>query len=449
MKRMSVGILLFLLAAALVFSGGSSQKKSDVPEGRVEITYMGWGNNVEQSVNKKIIDTFNKSQNKVWATYVVVPYGDYVTKVNAMASSGSLPDTGMMVEDTVMRWAANGMFLDVSDLFAQGEEAIDAVKFTYNGKTVAYSLANEAIILYYNRALFDKAGLPYPPSRAEDAWAWNQFVDVAKKLTKDNNGRTPNDRGFDKENIASYGIAFNFSTWFWPTMMVSNGGGLVSQDRKTLLINSPESIEAVQALADLYLVHNCGPNPASGLGGDAAMSMLSGQVAMAIDGQWAIGNSYAPAAREGALDYSVAVLPKFKKPVTTNTGGPAVIFNTTKHPQEAKEFLRNLYDPEKNLQFITSGIWQPVRKSWYLEEDKIKTWADHQFRPPLEDYRNAVINYSLNNIDQNPFFYLSCWQEFSELLGPAMSPVWQGRRSAKDVLNALYPELKQIFDNRK
>ncbi|MDR3174506.1 MAG: sugar ABC transporter substrate-binding protein [Treponema sp.] len=445
MKNVVCVSLLFIICVSAVSAGGRTQSK--VPAGRIEVTYIGWGNEVEQETVQKTLDAFNSSQSRIWATYIPTPE-DYMTKLNTMASSNSLPDAGMLGEDQVLRWAANDMLLDISNMFKAGEDQpLGTSTFLYQGKPVAYSLANETMLLYFNKDIFDKAGIPYPPQRAENAWTWNQFVDAAKKLTKDANGRSPGDNGFNPENIVTYGAAFNYGAGFWPIFGKSNGGGWISDDGKQLLINSPETIEAAQAVADLYLKHHCVPNPTTGLG-DGAIAMLSGQVAMAVDGQWAIGLNYANAMKEG-LNYSVAVLPKFKVPVTCNTGGPAVVFKSSKHPAEAMEMVKQFYDPVKNKLFVQSGIWMPVLKSWYENEEHIRFWADHPDRPPLEEYRHAVINYTKNNLVQTPYFYLSTWSEFNDLLTPAMDPVWAGSKTAKEALNEVYPKLKEVFDRRK
>ena len=433
--------LVLILGTAFIFAGG---QKSTVPAGRVGVTYMGWGNEVEQQVVQTTLDTFNNSQTRIWATYIPTPE-DYMTKLNTMAASNSLPDAAMLGEDQVLRWAANNMLLDVSDLFtSQEEQPLPFIRFVYQGRTVAYSLANETMLLYYNRDLFEKAGLPYPPAKAENAWTWAQYVDVAKKLTKDSSGKTPYDAGFNSENIVTYGTTFGYGAGFWPIMGKSNGGGWFSDDGKTLLINRPETIEAAQAIADLHLKDFVAPNPATGLG-DAAIAMLSGQVAMVIDGQWAIGLNYLNATKEG-LRYGVAVLPKFKTAVTCNTGGPAVVFRSSKNPNEAKEMVKQFYDPEKNLLFIQTGIWMPIRLSWYQNEQHIRTWADHPNRPPVEEYKEAVINYTLNNLVQTPYFYFPGWSEFNDLLNPAMDPVWQGTQTARQALDAVYPALKEVVD---
>jgi multiple sugar transport system substrate-binding protein len=152
----------------LFFAGG--KKQNAVPPGRTEVFYMGWGNEVEQDVVQKTIDIFNSSQDKIWGTYIPTPE-DYMTKLNTMVSSNSLPDAAMLGEDQVLRWATNDMLLDLSSMFGpDDDQPLAASTFTYQEKPVAYFLANEIWLLYFNKDIFDKAGIPYPPQKAENAW---------------------------------------------------------------------------------------------------------------------------------------------------------------------------------------------------------------------------------------------------------------------------------------
>jgi len=98
-----------------------------------------------------------------------------------------------------------------------------------------------------------------------------------------------------------------------PIAAVSNGGGLMSPDGKQLLIGKTESIEAMQAVADLYVKNHVAPSRSD----LAAMStldvnLLTGKVAMATGGQWNIGVTLANSVKDG-LDCGVGVLPKFKR----------------------------------------------------------------------------------------------------------------------------------------
>ena len=84
------------------------------------------------------------------------------------------------------------------------------------------------MILYYNKSLFDEAGVDYPPSKAAEAWTWDEFVAAARQLTVDRNGNNAASDAFDPEQIDVFGISF--PTWWggYLPMIYSNGGQLAS-----------------------------------------------------------------------------------------------------------------------------------------------------------------------------------------------------------------------------
>jgi len=263
-KILALSLSVLLMTSVLSGCGSKPTTGTSASKAKQEITYMAWYNNeTGPAGTQKALDKFNSSQDKITVKLVSVPYADYVTKLNTMASSNNLPDSGMMVESQVIKWAVNGKLLDISNMYTGNDAPLDSLAFKYKGKAVAYSCANEVLLLYYNKDLFDKAGVAYPPASADQAWTWQQFVDASKKLTKDKNGKTPNDSGFDAKNIVTYGCNFNTISWMWPVLAMSNGGGLVSQDGKELLLGKPETIEAAQAIADLNLKDHVAPAPAT------------------------------------------------------------------------------------------------------------------------------------------------------------------------------------------
>ena len=178
-KRLTV---TFLLIVILVFSAFAAQQKT-------EITYMAWYNTTQSEAAdiQKTLDKFNAEQDEIHVSLITVSRADYETKLNTMAAAKQLPDTCMMAEPMTLRYAAAGLLADVSDMYDPEEAPLESLAFTYRGKTVAYSCANEVLLIFYNKKIFDEAGIPYPPAKAEEAWTWDEFVEVAKKLTKDAN----------------------------------------------------------------------------------------------------------------------------------------------------------------------------------------------------------------------------------------------------------------------
>lgn len=462
-KFKGLSLILCLAVVGSLFAGCTGRKDAAkpaqtsavataaAPAKNVEITYMNWGNKDEQVQTQKTLDAFNASQKGITVKQIPIPYDQYVTKLNTLAASNNLPDTAIMMESQVLKWAENKMLLDVSNLFSGNAAPLDSLAFkSPDGKVVAYSAANEVLVLYYSKPMFDKAGIAYPPAKADQAWTWQQFVDTAKKLTKDKNGKTPNDSGFDSKNIVTYGCNVPTATWEWNVFALSNGGGIVSTDGKKLLFGANETIEAAQAIADLNLKEHVAPSPAAlKTFPTLDTTLLSGQVAMAVSGQWEIGTSLANSLDKG-LKYGVGVLPKFKQAVTLNTGGPNVIFNTTKNPEQAKEFMRFFFKEDNNMGLIQGGTWMPVSKQWYTDETLIKKWADNKTHPELPQYKTAVIDYAMKNALQVPWYYCLPYSRMEDIVTAGMDPVWAGTKTAKEAIEKdIMPKIQPIFDSGK
>ncbi len=399
------------------------------------------------------MDRFNASQDKVHATLIIIPRDGYETKVNTMAAGKQLPDCTELSEAMALEFASAGLLADVSSMYPADNAPLKSLAFTFKGKPVGYSSGNEVLLLYYNKKIFDAAKLPYPPASADKAWTWQQYVDVAKKLTKDKNGKTADQAGFDPKNIVQYGTDFDRTWWMWPIAAVSNGGGLMSPDGQQLLIGKPESTDAMQAVADLYVKNHVAPSRSD----LAAMStldvnLLTGKVAMATGGQWNIGITLKNSVPDG-LDYGVGVLPKFKKAVTYNTGAPYGIFSTTKNLSAAMTFIRWWADEQNQWPVILNGTLMPVMAKWYSNEANMRQWADPAVtktaRPPFAMYKTAVIDYAMNNAVQVPWYYFNGYTGLNDILESGIDNVWNGKQTAKDYIAQIMPQLQKYFDDHK
>jgi multiple sugar transport system substrate-binding protein len=444
-------ILSGLAMALLVSAAGCNTKDDDASDKKITLVYTDWANNEEAKSYRKTLDRFEELHPNIKVDYQNIPYNDYGAKLSALAASNTLPDIGNLLEAQALKWAESDKLLDLSPFYKDGSISpkMESNKFvTPDGKLVGYSISNEIIIIHYNKDLFDEAKVPYPPAEVEKAWTWDQFVEVAKKLTKDKNGKHPGEAGFDEKNISQYGVKVSTSAdFFWTPFAISNGGGEVSQDGKQLLLDKPETIEAVQKIADLALVEHVSPLPAqsSGLPGDVGQMLLSKKVAMVTSGQWELVNIN-PQLSKG-LKNGVGVLPVFKKPATTNTGTPVVIFNTTKHVKETIELYKYIMDPNNSQANFDSGVWMPTETSWYTDEALIKKWTASPVHPP--EYRTAVVDYALKATYPTPWFFLPTYSRISDVLNPAMDAVWSGSKTAEQAIKELMPKIKPIFESGK
>jgi len=410
---------------------------------KVKITYSMWGSAEEGKTVQATADKFNASQDRIEVEVVAIPWESYMTKLNTQATGGQLPDTGMLKEDGVIQWSTEGMLNDVSSMYEGSDsKPLDSLAYKYQGKTVAYAAANEILLLYYNKDMFDKAGVPYPPSALDQAWTWDEFVATAKKLTIDKNGKHPGEDGFDPEGIVQFGASVENLPWQLETWALSNGGGYYSADGTEVRIGEDASIEAIQKVADLYLKDHVAPLSVGQTDDGIQRTIIAGTVAMATNGQWNVGTSLNVAKEEG-LNYGVAVLPYMKDKVTLSTGGANVVFSQTKHPEEAMEWLKWYNSEENNWGLISSGIWMPTLEKWYTDEALTRKWVENPNFPPYDEYKSAVVDYARSTAAKPAaWFYTNNTTEFNTLLGSILGDVWTGKTTAKDAISKNLEALK-------
>jgi len=448
MKKIAVlSVTLLLAGSLLVFAAGSKQQSSGSPAsgGKVQITYTFWGTPDEAKEVQKVADKFASEQDKIQVTVMQIPHDTYDEKLNTMAIAGQLPDCGIMSEAGTLQYATNGYLADISGMYAPGEpKPLDSLAFKGpDGKTVAYSTANEILLLYYNKDMFDKAGVPYPPATADKAWTWDEFVAAAKKLTFDASGKTPNDAGFNPNSIVQYGAMVENLTWQLEVWTLSNGSGFYDPTGKQITINSDASIEAIQKVADLYLKDKVAPLSAGLTDDGIQRSIIAGTVAMATGGAWNVGTCLATARDQQGLNYGVAVLPKMKQLVTINTGGPNVVFSQSKNQKEAMEFLKWYAKEDNSWSLIQSGIWMPTLSSYYTDDTLTRKWVNNPNFPPYDQFKTAVVDFAKNYAKPTSWYYTNNTVDFNNLLSSILGDVWTGAKTARDVITSNLPALQR------
>ncbi|OXS59288.1 ABC transporter substrate-binding protein [Cohnella sp. CIP 111063] len=427
-------------------TGGESSKapeNTSSPTKKVKITYSMWGSAEEGNTTQAVADKFNASQDRIEVEVMAIPWENYMTKLNTLATANQLPDTGMLREDGVIQWSSQGMLNDVGSMYEGSDsKPLDSLAYKYQGKTVAYAAANEILLLYYNKDMFDKAGVPYPPSALDQAWTWDEFVAAAKKLTIDKNGKHPGEDGFDSQSIVQYGASVENLPWQLETWAISNGGGFYNNDGTEVRIGENASVEAIQKVADLYLKDHVAPLSVGQTDDGIQRTVIAGTVAMATNGQWNVGTSLNTAKEQG-LNYGVAVLPYMNEKVTLNTGGANVVFSQTKHPEEAMEWLKWYTSEENNWGLISSGIWMPVLEKWYTDETLTRKWVENPNFPPYDEYKSAVVDYAQSSAARPAsWFYTNHTTEFNTLLGSILGDVWTGKTTAADAISKNLEALK-------
>jgi len=439
-RRVKLMLSLTLICLLCVAAVANAQQK-------VKLKYTYWGSPLERDAQAEMLKAFMQAYPHIEVEGIYIP-SDYVTKITAMIAAGEAPDVGQLDEGLALQWAEEGAVLDITPFIEKDPEVsfesrLPMTWYRYAGgqKTIGTNLAVEVMVLWYNKDIFDKAGVPYPPSKPGE-WTWEEFVETAKALTVDRNGRHPGDPGFDPNRIQTYGVAFG--TWWAPVLpfVWSNGGDWFDESGREVLIDQPESVEALQNLADLIYKHHVAPTPTQMESLPAFNVLLQTQrVAMVIDGQWSLLDL-----AKSRFKLGVAPLPTYKQPVALELGAPNVIFAQTKHPEEAWLLYKWSTTASSVMPLIQQGLWMPLQTEYYTDPEKMDEWLTEGVHPP--EYKEAVIDYLLHYGRPSPVYYLRNWTEISRTISQGLSNFWLGRESAADATRRVAEEVRPLMQGR-
>jgi multiple sugar transport system substrate-binding protein len=220
-------LLSLLIIASMVLSacgGGAADAPAEeaAPAEKVQIRWfvgLGTGTDPGQvTTQEEVVADFNASQDKIELVLEVVPYDSARDTLSTQIASGAGPDIVGPVG-----WGGSndfyGQWLDITPYMGSFDLSVfdpALVKFyqTEEGQ-VGLPFAVFPGAMYFQPAMFDEAGLNYPPQvygekyvfpdGREADWNWETITEVARLLTVDVNGLNSTEEGFDSTQMVQVG----------------------------------------------------------------------------------------------------------------------------------------------------------------------------------------------------------------------------------------------------
>lgn len=392
---------LFFLAVlcSLIIAGCGG--KDEVASGKKQIKLVHFYID-QKELWKSLADEFEKAHPDIDVIVEAIPFGLYTTKIQSAAATGSALGDVVLIDD----WFAQELFkrdytIALDDRFKRDLKESDFFTqfFTVwrkgnqpSSQLMAMPACGGVTTLFYNKDLFDAAGIRYPDS----TWTYDTLLSVAKRLTKG--------EGADKVwgFISDHGNSTGSDTYIY-----SNGGSILSPDLSRSTLLEPQSITAVQSYVDLVRTHGVMPvpDPSQSLG----QKFMQGKVAMMLN--------FDVAKQElarASFKWDIAVPPRGAAGVMSRQNGQAFgIAQTCKEQDAAWELIKYIVTlPSKkgvNELFSTAmPLYKPLAESpEYLEglpkcnrrallainNGKVfnlitpgwQEWRDHAFIPGMQE----------------------------------------------------------------
>lgn len=282
MKKVLAAALSLACASTLFAATAVTASAADKKE---VVIWDYFETDAQKQMMQSLIDGFNASQDEYEASHVYVPFADYEKQLTLGIASGELPDLVILDGCGMASFIQLGLFGDISDADINWDEYMEGPMEStmLDGKHYGIPFATNCTALYYNKDLFDAAGIDYP----DENTTWDEFHEMAKALTKDGvsgfgNAATNTDEG-----------TFQCLQWLYTA-----GGSYTDIE---------DGVDAYKLMQEMIEDGSWTKECVNWTQSDVNNNFMAGNLAMQQNGPWQIPGIEANAPD---LNYGVTVLPK-------------------------------------------------------------------------------------------------------------------------------------------
>jgi multiple sugar transport system substrate-binding protein len=389
-------------AAASTTPGASEPAASGGYSGPpVTIEYAIWGDPAEINSQKAVVEGFTAANPSITVDVTVADWDSYWDKLQTGLAGGAAPDVFAMDGPLGPDYQIREVLLDLSpyieaDGYDLGQLDDNAVKDFTTKDGVVFGLPRDlnVIALFYNRDMFDAAGVAYP----DDTWTWDKLVEVGKQLTIDTDG----DGTIDQWGIYTETTDMENA---WSSFVWQAGGDILTEDGTRSALDRPESAAGIQFLQDLIWKEKVVPDPA--IFAETGDAFEQGVAAMEINGSWLV-----PTHEAAGINLGIAPLPAGPagKATSVNPTG-AVVYANTDAPEASWLLAKYLASPEAQEKIMALKASVPVNKqilatSYPASFDGAQVFADSlafaHLKPAFVGY-NEFTTILQTELDENVF----------------------------------------------
>lgn len=387
-------------------SGNAQPQAESAANEKVKLTFYSYNLAIASQIEgtEKLISEFEAAYPHIDIEAVPVASTDINAKVQADIVAGTAPDIAQLVFDGLDFAVNNFNAKPLEDIVSAEQLAADFEGFSpnglrlgqLNGKTYGLPFTFSTPVLFYNAKLFEEAGLD--PNRPPATWA------EAKEYGLQIAGNTA------ASGMHVGGAAGN--DWIVQGLIGSNGGKVLSDDRKTIMFGEDEAIGAVAMWQDL--IHS-GANSKMN-DGEAIEAFSQGKIGMLLFTS-ALQSAFVAASEAGGWELKAAKMPAFEgKPTApVNSGSALFILSDDEAKQKAAyEFLK-FATSERGYTIITSELgYLPLRPAIVEDPQYLKEWVEQNplVQPNLEQ---------LEHLQQWVSFPGPNWKQIENILLDAVS----------------------------
>ena len=276
--RLDILARFFFLLFIILFSSAGSSLASPP---QITLRVANWAGAQELKLERRIVAEFMKSHPNIRVQVETIP-SDYKEKILTEIAAGSPPDVFLLDATIIPAFLNQNLLVDLMPFVKKYR--VDLSTYFPNVLSIAkrdsalFALPKDftPMVMYYNKRLFDRAGIPYPSRN----WTWQDYLHISQQLTRD----------FDGDGrIDQFGTTFSDRLYLWIPWVWSHESDVLSPDgtRATGYFNSPKTEGTLQFLINLRTRYKVAPfgEYLSAVGGTGEL-FYTGRIAMTESGHW-------------------------------------------------------------------------------------------------------------------------------------------------------------------
>jgi len=414
----------FLVACAPVTApaaGGSAVAAASTP-----LIYWNYMTDMEE-IESKILDAFKAGNTDTELSYEYVPWQQYWEKLNATLAAGNPPDLWNTAPTFYYEYILRKQLVDLTDTIAEKVDMSTFHKTALNGydfKDRTYGMPRNIVttVVYFNKTLFDAAGVETPP--LDGNWTWADMAEKAKALTKDE----------------VWGTQALLDPWWIDPAIMGNGAdifiGEFTRDLQGMTANydSEIAVSTFKYFSDLVNVDKTAfpSGQFQGMGSP----FMTGKVGMVYDLNWG-PHTY----KDATFEWDMTMMPKGDKSQLTYGGADGlVVSQATKNIDGAWKLIGWLIDPKTGGDFLTQSGAMPVIKTKEVIDAYLNTFPDKNIQALVSSADIATSVYTLGYNEWKDAFKTELDKAY---LG--QKPVDQMAADATAAVNASFDRIRSEF----
>lgn len=350
----------------------------------VTITYAHFsGSGAQEETLKKMIEIFESKNPDIKVDVQITGYEDYFTKLATTVGGGNPPDVFEMNMENFLSYMLRGACADLTgkiDTANYSEGTMAAV--SSEGKIYAVPMSFSTCVLFYNKDLFDQAGVAYPT----DEWTWADAQAAAEKIKALG------------DDIWGYYQPITYNEFY--KSIKGNGGSVLSEDYSQFTMNTPENVAVLEAMIARVRGENHVMPTKEELAGRGDWDLFTeGKLGMIITGIW----GFPTFAEKCTFDWDIVVEPGYKTPSTFFFANVNCVSPSSDKQEAAAKFVDAMGSDPDIVQLRLDANWElptiadQSKLSQYIEmtppsnRKAVFDSMDYAAAPPALEEQGAVV----------------------------------------------------------